>query len=66
MDVVDGSSLSEEDEDDLLLRRVVLCEEDRRRLFPLSVWAGGYRWFRSPNIVDLEVRRKAKESKKAA
>ena len=60
MDAVDDSSHIEKEDDDLL-RRVVLCEEDRRRLFPSSVWLGGFRWFRSPNVVDLAVRRKAKE-----
>jgi hypothetical protein len=63
---IDGSSLTEEEDDDLLLRRIVLCEEDRRRLFPSSVWMGGYRWFRSRNIIDLEARRKVKEGKQAA
>ena len=26
----------------------------RRRRFPTSVWTGGYRWFRSPNVLCLE------------
>jgi hypothetical protein len=66
MDAIDGISPIEGEDDDLLLRRVVLCEEDRRRLFPASVWTGGYRWFRSPNVVDLEAKRKAREGKRAA
>ena len=44
----------EEDDDDLLLRRLIPCEEDRRRLFPTTTWTGGYRWFRSPNVVAIE------------
>ena len=51
-----GSSHSEDD-DDLLLRRLIPCEEDRRRLFPAMTCTGGYRWFRSPNVIDLEARR---------
>jgi hypothetical protein len=61
-----AASYQEEDNDDLLLRSLILCEEDRRRLFPTMKYTGGYRWFRSPNIVDLETRRKGKEDKQAA
>jgi hypothetical protein len=49
-----------EEDDDLLLRRLIPCEEDRRRLFPAMKYTGGYRWFRSPNVIDLEARRKAR------
>lgn len=38
-------------EDESFLRKVVLPEEDRRR-YGVS-WPGGYRWFRSPNVIDL-------------
>jgi hypothetical protein len=56
---------NEDGDDDLLLRRLILCEEDRRRLYPAIPWTGGYRWFRSPNIIDLEARRKAKATETA-
>jgi hypothetical protein len=46
-----------EDDDDLL-RQLTPCEEDRRRLFPATKWTGGYRWFRSPNVSDLEAYRR--------
>ena len=43
-----------DEDDDAFLRRLIVSEEDRRRLFPTTVWTGGYRWFRSPNVVCLE------------
>jgi hypothetical protein len=43
-----------EEEDGALWRRLVLSEEDRLRLFPGTVRPGGYRWFRSENVVCLE------------
>ena len=51
-------SHDDEEGDDLLLRRLILCEEDRRRLFPATPWTGGYRWFKSPNVIDLEAYRR--------
>jgi hypothetical protein len=50
-------------EGETFLRRFVISEEDRP-LFTSSTWAktGGYRWFRSPNVVCLEhYRGKAKK-----
>jgi hypothetical protein len=45
----------EDTEDENFLRRLVLPEEDRRRYgIP---WSGGYRWFRSPNVIPLERQR---------
>jgi len=35
------------------LRHWTFPEEDRRRLYPSMPWTGGYRWFRSANVVDL-------------
>jgi hypothetical protein len=43
----------EDDEDEAFLRRVIFCEEDRLT-FTSAPWTGGYRWFRSPNIIPLE------------
>jgi hypothetical protein len=48
------------DEAHTFARRVVLPEEERRRLFPAETWTGGYRWFRSPNVVCLEKYRRLK------
>jgi hypothetical protein len=44
----------DDEADDVFLRQLILCEEDRRRLFPASVWTGGFRWFRSANVVAIE------------
>jgi hypothetical protein len=41
------------DEDNALARELILPEEDRAR-YTSAKWEGGYRWFRSPNIVCLE------------
>jgi hypothetical protein len=57
VDIMVASICDDEDDDDLLLRRLIPCEEDRRRLFPTTTWTGGYRWFRSPNVIDLEAYR---------
>jgi hypothetical protein len=35
-------------------RRITLPVEDRAKYMPRAKWEGGYRWFRSPNVVDLE------------
>jgi hypothetical protein len=40
-------------------RQVLLPEEDRAKLTAIR-WDGGYRWFRSPNVVCLEKARKLK------
>jgi hypothetical protein len=44
----------EVEEDEALMRSLTRCEEDRRRLYPDIAWNGGYRWFRSPNVIPLE------------
>lgn len=38
---------------DALWRRMILPEEDRRCQPCPPQWNGSYRWFRSPNIIDL-------------
>ncbi len=43
-----------EDEDEEFFRRFVLCEEERLKRYPTTVWMGGYRWFRSDNVIPLE------------
>jgi hypothetical protein len=35
-------------------QKLVLPEEDRLAYPSAPAWDGGYRWFRSPNIVDLQ------------
>jgi hypothetical protein len=47
----------ESEEDEAFLRRIIFCEEDRRK-FTSAPWTGGFRWFRSPNIIPLEQWRK--------
>jgi len=39
--------------DEAFLRQVVIPEEDRH-LFTAATRSGGYRWFRSPNVVPIE------------
>jgi hypothetical protein len=55
-------TLEDEDEDDeAFLRRLIFCEEDRRRITS-APWTGGYRWFRSPNVVPIEQWQKRRNS----
>ena len=56
-----GESLDCRDEDDAFLQQLILSEEDRQRRHPTTRWTGGYRWFRSPNVVPLEKYREAKQ-----
>ena len=44
--------------DNAFLQRWTLPEEDRPKR---QQWDGGYRWFRSPNVVPLEQYRQARE-----
>jgi hypothetical protein len=47
------------EEDEAFLRRIIFPEEDRN-LFTSTPWRGGYRWFRSPNVVPIEQWRESK------
>jgi hypothetical protein len=47
-----------------LWRRLVLPEEDRRCQPDPPQWNGSYRWFRSPNVVDLWSYRSAAEKQR--
>jgi hypothetical protein len=40
-------------QDESFLRGVVFPEEDRH-LFTTAPWHGGFRWFRSANVVPIE------------
>jgi hypothetical protein len=53
-------------DDDVFWRKLILPEEDRRRLSPDMTGKGGYRWFRSPNVVPIEQwrRRKREQERK--
>jgi hypothetical protein len=42
------------EDDDEEMRSLIRPEEDRRRLHPDRPWQGGYRWFRSENVIPLE------------
>jgi hypothetical protein len=44
----------ETDTDEAFLRQLVLPEEDRLRLHPTVQWMGGFRWFRSSNVIPIE------------
>ena len=47
-------SIETEEDDEALLRSLIQPEEDRLRLHPELPWRGGYRWFRSANIIPME------------
>jgi hypothetical protein len=55
-----GQTIRRDEDEEIFWRRLVLPEEDRRRLFPGVEWLGGYRWFRSPNVVPIEQIRQRK------
>lgn len=44
---------SKNDEDAEFLRSIIFPDEDRLQL-TTAAWHGGFRWFRSPNIIPLE------------
>jgi len=44
----------EEEDDEAFMRSLTRCEEDRRHLHPGTAWNGGFRWFRSANVIPLE------------
>ena len=46
--------IREAEDDEALLRSLIRPEEDRRRLHPELPWLGGYRWFRSANVIPME------------
>jgi hypothetical protein len=53
-------------DDETFLRSLLRCEEDRRRLHPEVKWSGGYRWFRSANVIPMEKYRTGVKRKPAA
>ena len=48
------SNQIKDDDDEAFMRSLIRPEEDRRRLYPTVPWEGGFRWFRSPNVVPIE------------
>ena len=50
-------ALEEYDQAHAFARTIIPPEEDRARL-PLPPWNGGYRWFRSANVICLEKARR--------
>jgi hypothetical protein len=55
-----AAALAEYEAKYVFARQVVLPVEDRIRYMPQAKWEGGYRWFRSPNVVCLEKYRRLK------
>jgi hypothetical protein len=53
--------IDEEDEDEMFLRQLVRPEEDRRQPSP----PGGWRWFRSANVIDLVAYRRKRATNRA-
>jgi hypothetical protein len=52
-------ALVEYDDEHAFARQLFLPEEERAK-YPAVKWDGGYRWFRSPNVVCLEKYRRLK------
>jgi hypothetical protein len=50
---------ADNDDDDEFMRSITWCQEDLRRLYPHLVGKdGGFRWFRSGDVVPIEKYRK--------
>jgi hypothetical protein len=54
----------EESEEDAFWHRFVFTEEDR--IVNGTVYRGGYRWFRSPNIIPIERYRRKRNRLRSA
>jgi hypothetical protein len=48
-----GSVPSTGDEAEAFLRSIVPPEEERRQ-YTSAPWSGGFRWFKSPNVIPIE------------
>ena len=46
--------LAEYEANHAFARQITMPVEDWARYMPTAKWEGGYRWFRSPNVVCLE------------
>ncbi len=49
------------EDEGIFWRRLILPEEDHLRMG--KPWTGGYRWFRSPNIIPIEQWRKKRDGR---
>ena len=47
-------ALARYEDEHTFARQIIMPEEDRRVFMPNAPSQGGYRWFRSPNVVCLE------------
>jgi hypothetical protein len=56
-----AEAMTKYEEEHAFARRVVPPEEDRA-LFTSAPWEGGYRWFKSPNVIQLEIYRNREET----
>ena len=48
-----AEAIARYDEEHAFARQLIIPEEDRAKYTSVK-WEGGYRWFRSPNIICLE------------
>ena len=58
-----SNRIEDDDDDEAFMRSLIRPEEERLRLHPTTAWVGGFRWFRSPNVVPLEQWRKQHQPK---
>jgi hypothetical protein len=55
-----------EADEETFMRNLTICEEDRRHDPHFAgPWRGGFRWFRSPNVVCIEKVRRARRKREA-
>ena len=54
-----STAIAEYEEEHAFARQLFLPEEERAKYTTVK-WNGGYRWFRSPNVVCLEKYRRLK------
>ena len=54
-----GDAIARYDDEHSFARLITLPEEERAR-YTSAKWAGGYRWFRSPNVICLEKARRVR------
>ena len=46
--------IKDDEADEAFLQTLIRPEEDRLHLHPELPWRGGYRWFRSANVIPME------------
>ena len=55
-----SDAIAQYDDEHSFARSIILPEEDRTK-YTSARWEGGYRWFRSPNVVCLEKVRRVRQ-----